>query len=131
MHPAQLRYSKTHEWIREEDGHKAVIGITDYAQDQLGDVVYVELPDVDTHVTQFEACGTIESVKTVTDVSAPLSGTVTTINDALDETPELMNTDPYGSGWIFELQIHDPHELEQLLSAKEYEALIQATSRKT
>lgn len=124
MYPENLYYTKEHEWIR-IDGERAVIGITEYAQDQLGDVVYVELPEIGSQVTQFETCGTIESVKTVSDVYAPLSGEVVAINEALDETPELINTEPYKAGWIAEIQFSDQGELHNLLRADAYAALIQ------
>lgn len=124
MYPENLYYTKEHEWIRIE-GERAVIGITEYAQDQLGDVVYVELPEVGAQVTQFETCGTIESVKTVSDLYAPLSGEIVAINEALDETPELINNDPYKAGWIAEIQISDQEEVKNLLLADAYEALIQ------
>ncbi len=124
MYPENLYYTKEHEWIR-VDGERAVIGITEYAQAQLGDVVYVELPEVDSHVTQFETCGTIESVKTVSDLYAPLSGDVVAINEALDETPELINNDPYRTGWIVEIQFSDHDELNNVLRADAYVALIQ------
>jgi glycine cleavage system H protein len=124
MYPENLRYTKEHEWVRIEN-ESAVIGITDYAQDQLGDVVYVELPEVESQISQFETCGTIESVKTVSDLYAPISGEVIKINEALDDTPELINNDPYGAGWIIEVRIKDPDELNKLLSASDYETLIQ------
>ena len=124
MCPANLKYTKEHEWLRVEND-VAVIGITDYAQEQLGDVVYVELPEVGSQVTQFEACGTIESVKTVSDVYAPISGEIVKINEALDETPELINNEPYGAGWIIEIKLEDSKEIENLLSAESYETLIQ------
>lgn len=124
MSPEELRYSKEHEWVRQE-GEIAVIGITDHAQDQLGDVVYVELPEVGTELTQFEVCGTIESVKTVSDLYAPLSGEVIQINEKLDDAPELINNEPYGAGWICEIKVRDSSEYEKLLSATEYEAFIQ------
>lgn len=127
MCPENLQYTKKHEWIRIE-GESALIGITDYAQEQLGDVVYVELPDVGAQLTQFEVCGTIESVKTVSDLYTPLSGEVLRINEALDETPELINNEPYGAGWIAEIHVSDQEELNNLLSAEEYEALIQEES---
>ena len=124
MYPENLKYTREHEWLRIEND-VAVIGITDYAQDQLGDVVYVELPEVGSQVSQFEVCGTIESVKTVADLYAPISGEVIKINEALDDTPELINNEPYGAGWIIEIKIKDTNEIEKLLSAESYEALIQ------
>jgi glycine cleavage system H protein len=123
MCPDHLRYTKEHEWVKIE-GETAEIGITDYAQEQLGDVVYVELPEPGARLGQFEVCGTIESVKTVADLYAPLSGEVVAINDALDETPELVNTEPYGAGWIVKIQISDPGEVSNLLSPADYETLI-------
>jgi glycine cleavage system H protein len=124
MYPENLYYTKEHEWVRIE-GERAVVGITEYAQDQLGDVVYVELPEVGAQVTQLETCGTIESVKTVADLYAPLSGEIVTINEALDETPELINNEPYKAGWIAEIQISDQEEIKNLLPVDAYEALIQ------
>jgi glycine cleavage system H protein len=124
MCPEELLYTKEHEWVRVDDA-VAVIGITEYAQDQLGDVVYVELPEVGTQVEQFARCGSIESVKTVSDLYAPISGEVVNINDALNEQPELVNNEPYGSGWVAEIQVRDTQELDNLLSASEYEKLIQ------
>ncbi len=124
MYPKNLTYTKDHEWIRREEDI-AVIGITDYAQDQLGDVVYVELPEVGAQVTQFEVCGTIESVKTVADLYAPVSGEVVNINGALDDAPELVNSEPYGAGWIIEVKMQEPGELDMLLSSEDYEVLIE------
>jgi len=123
MYPENVKYTKEHEWVRVENG-TAVVGITGYAQEQLGDVVYVELPDVGAELTQFSTCGTIESVKTVSDLYAPVSGEVVKINEELDENPELINDDPYGAGWILEVSLSNPDELQQLLSAGEYEAFI-------
>lgn len=123
MCPENLRYTKEHEWVR-INGDSAVIGITEYAQEQLGDVVYVELPEPNAQLTQFEVCGTIESVKTVADLYAPLSGEVTQINAALDDTPELINNEPYGAGWIVEIRIQNQDEFANLLSAEQYETLI-------
>ena len=125
MFPAELQYSKEHEWVRVE-GQRAIVGITYYAQEQLGDVVYVELPEPGSQVSQFEVCGTIESVKTVSDLFAPVSGEVAAINETLDDSPELINQEPYGSGWILEVTMADVSDLDRLLSAEEYEALIRA-----
>lgn len=127
MYPEELKYSKEHEWVKVNDG-SAVVGITEYAQDQLGDVVYVELPEVGAQVIQFEVCGTIESVKTVSDLYSPVSGEVIQINEELDDTPELINNEPYGTGWILEIKMNDPSELEQLLSSSTYEEFIQQLS---
>ena len=125
MFPAELKYSKEHEWVRVE-GQRAIVGITYYAQEQLGDVVYVELPEPGSQVSQFEVCGTIESVKTVSDLFAPVSGEVVAINETLDDSPECINQEPYGSGWILEVAMTDVAELGRLLSAEEYEALVRA-----
>ncbi len=125
MFPAELKYSKEHEWVRVE-GQRAIVGITYYAQEQLGDVVYVELPEPGSQVSQFEVCGTIESVKTVSDLFAPVSGEVAAINETLDDSPELINQEPYGSGWILEVTMADVSDLDRLLSAEEYEALIRS-----
>jgi glycine cleavage system H protein len=124
MYPEDLKYTKEHEWLR-IDGEIVEVGITSYAQDQLGDVVYVELPEAGSHVTQFETCGTIESVKTVSDLYSPVSGEVLAINEKLDDTPELINNEPYGSGWILKIALQDPAELGKLLSADAYKELIQ------
>ena len=122
MCPENLVYTKDHEWARVE-GDIVVLGITEYAQDQLGDIVYVELPEVGAQLTQFEMCSTIESVKTVADLYAPLSGEVIKINEGLDDTPELINNEPYGAGWMIEMRISDQAELKNLLSSEDYEAL--------
>ena len=112
MFPAELKYSKEHEWVRVE-GQRAIVGITYYAQEQLGDVVYVELPEPGSQVSQFEVCGTIESVKTVSDLFAPVSGEVAAINETLDDSPELINQEPYGSGWILEVTMADVSDLDR------------------
>jgi len=124
MCPENLAYTKEHEWVRVEEDI-VVVGITDYAQDQLGDVVYVELPEIGSQLIRSEVCGTIESVKTVSDLYAPISGEVVKINEILDDAPELINNEPYGGGWIVEIQINDKDEFENLLSSEDYEALIQ------
>ncbi len=123
MYPDHLKYSKEHEWVKVENDI-VVIGITDYAQEQLGDVVYVELPEVGTQLSQFEVCGTIESVKTVSDLYVPVSGEVIKINEGLDDTPELMNSEPYGAGWIFEVQLQEPGDLDKLMASDAYEAFV-------
>ncbi len=129
MYPKELKYSKEHEWVK-IDGDIAIIGITSHAQEQLGDVVYVELPDAGSQVTQFETCGTIESVKTVSDLYSPIGGEVVTINEELDDTPEFINNEPYGSGWILKVKMQDPAELEKLLSADAYKEFIQSQAHK-
>jgi glycine cleavage system H protein len=115
-----LRYLDTHEWVRVENGH-ARIGISDFAQDELGDVVFVELPGEGDELAREESFGVVESIKAVSDIYAPVSGTVTAVNDALADTPELLNEDPYGEGWLVELELADESELDDLLSADGYE----------
>jgi glycine cleavage system H protein len=121
--PADLRYTKEHEWVRVE-GDEAVIGITQFAAEQLGDVVFVELPDTGRSLDQFATFGVVESVKAVSDLYAPLSGEVTAINDALSGTPELVNSDPYGEGWMLRLAVTDVAQVEALLDAAAYEQLV-------
>jgi len=125
MVPAELRYTKDHEWVRIE-GDEATVGITAYAADQLGDIVFVELPESGRALTQFAAFGVVESVKAVSDLFAPLTGDVTTTNDALTGSPELVNSDPYGDGWMLRLKLTAPGELDDLLDASAYDALIAA-----
>lgn len=120
--PNELRYSKEHEWVK-VDGKRATIGITDFAQKQLGDVVFVELPELEAEVTAGEDFSVVESVKAVSDVYAPISGKVVEVNDALADAPETVNLDPYGEGWIAVIEISDPAELEKLLDAAAYEKL--------
>ncbi|MCB0985994.1 MAG: glycine cleavage system protein GcvH [Ilumatobacter sp.] len=122
--PAQLRYSKDHEWVA-VDGTRARIGITDYAQDALGDVVYVQLPTVGASVSAGDSFGEVESTKSVSDVYAPVSGTVVAVNSALDGAPETLNSDPYGDGWICEIELSDAAEVDGLLDASAYQALIE------
>ncbi len=119
--PADLKYSKEHEWIRVE-GNIGVVGITWFAQDQLGDVVFVEMPEVGRELKQNEQFGVVESVKTVSDLYCPVSGKVVEINTALENSPELINQDPYGEGWILKIELADPSELDSLLDAAAYEA---------
>ena len=122
--PKELRYSREHEWILVEEDNLATIGITDYAQEQLGDVVFVELPKPDTRLTQAEPFGVIESVKAVSDIYAPVSGTVREVNTELLNTPETLNEDPYGDAWLVQVEMNDPEELEELMTAEEYEQFI-------
>ena len=119
--PADLAYTAEHEWVRVSDG-VARIGITHYAQDALGDVVFVTLPDAGTAVSAGQTCGEVESTKSVSDVYAPVSGEVVARNPALDTTPELVNSDPYGAGWMFEVRLADSKVLDGLLSAADYRA---------
>ena len=122
MFPDDLRYSKEHEWVR-VDGDRATIGITSFAADELGDIVFVEVPAVGAQLSQFGSFGVVESVKAVSDLYAPISGTVTEVNGALAEQPELLNTDPYGAGWIASVTLADAAELEQLLDSGAYAEL--------
>jgi glycine cleavage system H protein len=121
--PDDLRYTNEHEWIRSTSGNIIRIGITDYAQDSLGDIVFVQLPDAGDTVTAGEAVGEVESTKSVSDVYAPVTGTVTAKNEALDEQPELINGEPYSGGWMLEVEVDDPSVLDSLLSADEYREL--------
>lgn len=121
--PSDLKYSKEHEWARVE-GDTAVIGITTFAADQLGDVVYVDLPEVGAEVGQFDKFGEIESVKTVSDLFSPVGGKVIEVNDAIKDSPEVVNTDTYGEGWLLKVQISDPAQLDALMDASAYESHI-------
>ena len=121
--PADLKYSPEHEWVRAE-GNEVVIGITDYAQDALGDVVYVDLPKVGRAVAANASISEIESTKSVSEVYCPVSGTVVAVNTDLEATPEALNTDPYGAGWIFRIELSDPSELDGLMDATAYEAFL-------
>ena len=121
-YPADLRYTSDHEWVRAGDEGVVRIGITAFAQDALGDVVYVSLPAVGDTVAPGDACGEVESTKSVSDVYAPLAGEVTATNAALDASPELINSDPYGEGWMFELRLADASALEGLMDAQAYQS---------
>ena len=123
--PEDLRYTKSHEWVR-VSGSSAVCGITDYAQHELSDVVYVELPEIGAEVTAGEQCAVVESVKIAADVYAPLSGKVTKVNTELDGAPETVNTDPFGAGWFFEIEMSAPAEADGLMSPDEYKAYTEA-----
>ena len=122
--PQGLRYTKEHEWVA-VDGGRARVGITDFAQDALGDVVFVQAPAVGTAVQAGESLGEVESTKSVSDIYAPVSGTVTDVNGALESTPELLNQDPYGDGWIFVIEMSDPSQVETLLDADAYRRLVE------
>ncbi len=125
MHvPAELRYSSDHEWVA-VSGTRARVGITEYAQDALGDVVYVQVPDLGASVAAGDSFGEVESTKSVSDVYAPVSGTVVAVNEALADTPETINRDPYGDGWLCEIELADASELEALLDADAYQALLE------
>jgi glycine cleavage system H protein len=123
MYPTDRRYSKDHEWILVE-GEEAVIGITDFAQQELGDIVYVELPQVGQEVKAGDVLGTIESVKAVSEIFAPVAGTVLEGNQALDDTPETVNRDPHGNGWYCKLRLANAAEFEELLDADGYQNLL-------
>ena len=121
--PSELKYTKDHEWIKIE-GDTATIGITDFAQGELGDIVYVEVETVDETLDIEEVFGTVEAVKTVSDLFLPLSGEITEFNESLEDEPEKVNTDPYGDGWMIKLKFSDASQIEDLLSADDYKALI-------
>jgi len=124
MHiPEDLRYTEDHEWAR-IDGDIATIGITDFAQSELGDIVYVELPELGTATEKSKSFGTIEAVKAVSDLFAPLTGEVIEVNSNISDSPEIINKDPYGEGWIIKVKLSDPKEVNKLLEKTQYEALI-------
>ncbi|AKQ33235.1 glycine cleavage system protein GcvH [Candidatus Coxiella mudrowiae] len=123
--PAELRYSKSHEWVRKESDGTFTVGVTDHAQEQLGDLVFVELPDVDSQVDASDEVAVVESVKTAADVYSPLTGEVVEVNEALQTDPALVNRDPYGDGWLYRIRPDDESELDELLNAPDYEALTQ------
>lgn len=126
MIPEDLRYTPEHEWVRPaEDGSTVRVGITDYAQDALGDIVFVQLPDIGVKVTAGDSLGEVESTKSVSDIYAPVDGTVTAVNPALGERPELLNTEPYGDGWLVEIEPSDQAALGNLLDAAGYSELIE------
>ena len=118
--PAELRYASSHEWIRVEDDGTAYVGISDHAQDAMGDLVYVELPEVGLQVAAGDETGVVESVKAASDIYAPVAGEVIAVNEALEDEPEKVNADPYGDGWLYQLQISDAADLENLLTADAY-----------
>jgi glycine cleavage system H protein len=122
--PSELRFTKDHQWVREQDDGSLLVGITDQAQTALGDLVFIELPDEGALLAAGDACAVVESVKAASDVCSPLTGTVSAINRTLEDSPELVNNDPYGDGWLFALNADSPAELEELLTADDYERLI-------
>jgi glycine cleavage system H protein len=122
--PEELRYSREHEWVRVE-GTRGIVGITDYAQDALGDVVYVQLPDAGLQVIANASIAEIESTKSVSEVYAPVTGTVVEVNGSLEDAPEQMNTDPYGAGWIFVVELADASEIDALMDAAAYQAFLE------
>ena len=121
--PDELRYTQEHEWVR-VDGNTARVGITDYAQDALGDVVYVDLPQVGTSVAAMTSCCEVESTKSVSEIFSPVSGTVSEANTDLADTPQMINEDPYGKGWIFAVEIGDPAQVDGLMDAAAYQAFL-------
>lgn len=125
MYPDELRYTAEHEWVRATSTGTVVVGITAFAQDSLGDIVYVSLPAVGEALAAGASCGEVESTKSVSDIYAPLAGTVVASNATLDTAPETVNADPYGAGWMLELQPTDPSALDSLLTAGEYRALVE------
>jgi glycine cleavage system H protein len=122
-YPKDLRYTKTHEWLK-KNGKTVRVGISGFAVEQLGDITMVEPPEVETTIEAGDTCGTIESVKSVSDLYAPLSGTVTAINEELEDSPELVNESPYDAGWLFEMEPEDISELDDMLDAEDYEKLV-------
>ena len=127
MYPKELRYTKEHEWVK-VDGDTAVVGITSHAQDQLGDIVFVELPKSGAKAHATQSFGTVESVKAVSDIYAPLSGDIIEVNEELIDAPETINEDPHGGGWLIKLKISDKTELDTLMTADDYEAYVSAES---
>lgn len=125
MYPDELRYTAEHEWVRAGEGGTVVFGITDYAQEALGDIVFVSLPALGSTLAAGSACGEVESTKSVSDIYAPVSGTVVAVNSALDASPEVVNSEPYGAGWMVELQPAEADALSGLLTPAEYRALVE------
>ena len=121
--PEELKYVETHEWVREDGDGTVIVGIPDYAQGALGDVVYVALPEVDSEVEMGDEVAVVESVKAASDIYAPLSGTITEVNESLEGNPELVNTDPYRDGWFFRLKLRDVEELSSLMDSESYSEL--------
>jgi glycine cleavage system H protein len=121
--PSELKYTKEHEWVLVQ-GNKAKVGITDFAQKELGDIVFLDIATLGKEVKQNDIFGSIEAVKTVSDLFMPVSGTVLNLNENLESDPQLVNSDPYGNGWMVEITISNPNELEELMSAEEYQAIV-------
>ena len=124
--PLELGYAATHEWAKQDEEGLIVVGISDHAQDALGDIVYVELPEVGQQIVAGEEAGVVESVKAASDIYAPVSGAVEEINEGLDDSPETLNQDPYGDGWFFKLKVTDERELDDLLDADAYQELCES-----
>lgn len=123
--PTELKYAASHEWVRDEGNGEYLVGITEHAQELLGDMVFVDLPEVSTVVAAGDDCAVAESVKAASDIYAPLSGEIIAVNAALDGSPELVNSDPYSEGWLFRIKASDSAELDKLLNADEYQASIE------
>lgn len=126
--PEDLKYHKEHTWVR-VSGKKATIGITDYAQEQLGDIVYIDLPDVDSEIEKDAEFSEIESTKATSSVIAPVSGTILEVNEELDESPEIINEEPYGKGWIAIVEMSDPSELDDLMDASDYQSYVEEEAK--
>ena len=122
--PTDLKYTSEHEWVRMEDGGTLVVGLTDYAQEQLGDLVYVDTPEVGAQFVAGDVCAVVESVKAASDVYSPLGGEIVAVNETLEDSPELISQDPYGGGWLFELTPDDSADWEDLLDSDQYEELL-------
>jgi len=121
VYPEDLKYTAEHEWVKADGDGPVRVGITDFAQDALGDIVYVQLPDVGTAVRAGDACGELESTKSVSDLFAPVNGTVTAVNESLADQPDLVNSDPYGEGWLLDIDVEDTAEVEALMDAETYQ----------
>lgn len=121
--PGELRYTKEHEWVR-LDGNTATVGITDFAQDELGDIVFIEFEPVDSELNRDDVFGTVEAVKTVSELFTPISGRLVEVNEDLDGHPEHVNDDPYGKGWMVKIEVNDPSDFDGLLSAKDYQDMV-------
>lgn len=124
--PAELKYAETHEWVRTEDDGTVVVGITDHAQDALGDIVYVELPEVGASADSGGEVAVVESVKAASDIYSPVSGEIVEINSALEDQPETVNQSPYGDGWLFRVKLAEPEDIQSLMDADAYKAMIDA-----
>ncbi len=127
MSPGELRYTAEHEWVRVDDTDHVTVGITHYAQDSLGDIVFVSLPEVGAVVQAGESCGEVESTKSVSELFAPLDGQVLEVNGSLESDPAVINTEPYGEGWLMRLTVTEPSQIDGLLSASEYEGMTQGS----
>jgi len=124
--PSNLRYAKTHEWIRLEDDGTALVGISDHAQDAMGDLVYVQLPDTGVPVSAGDEVGVVESVKAASDIYAPVDGEIIEVNSLLEDSPETVNEDPYGRGWLFRMRVSDAAQLDELLGADDYQEQLES-----